>query len=172
MPSRSVKARRAPSRHCRDARVYGHTTTAMHEIEYISPIEYTLPPSLPSTPSPSGFHFQQLVHKDIMTSSVAATITSDYRMSGATELLVIGASGEVRGYTPTAPALNPAGGGGGEAPTKRRRQVAHAVDGDACLWHPRHGSMLHLIFLSMLTWEAKTASSTPTSSHNKPQLFL
>ena len=28
----------------RDARVYGHTTTAMHEIEYISPIEYTHPP--------------------------------------------------------------------------------------------------------------------------------
>ena len=40
-----VKTRHAPSRHCRDARVYGHTTTAMHEIEYISPIEYT-PPSL------------------------------------------------------------------------------------------------------------------------------
>ena len=28
----SVKTRRAPSRHCRDARVYGHTTTAMHEM--------------------------------------------------------------------------------------------------------------------------------------------
>ena len=26
----SVKTLRAPSRHCRDARVYGHTTTAMH----------------------------------------------------------------------------------------------------------------------------------------------
>ena len=26
----SVKARRAPFRYCRDARVYGHTTTAMH----------------------------------------------------------------------------------------------------------------------------------------------
>ena len=24
--------------------VYGHTTTAMHDIEYISPIEYTSPP--------------------------------------------------------------------------------------------------------------------------------
>ena len=29
----SVKTRRAPSRHCRDARVYGHTTTAMHDNE-------------------------------------------------------------------------------------------------------------------------------------------
>ena len=26
-----------PSRHCRDARVYGHTTTAMHDIEYTPP---------------------------------------------------------------------------------------------------------------------------------------
>ena len=33
-----------PPRHCRDARVYGHTTTATHEIEYLSPIEYTPPP--------------------------------------------------------------------------------------------------------------------------------
>ena len=30
-----------PSRHCGDARVYGHATTAMHDIEYT-------PPSLPS----------------------------------------------------------------------------------------------------------------------------
>ena len=28
----SVKTRHAPSRHCRDARVYGHTTTAMHDM--------------------------------------------------------------------------------------------------------------------------------------------
>ena len=28
----SVKTRHAPSRHCRDARVYGHTTTAMHDV--------------------------------------------------------------------------------------------------------------------------------------------
>ena len=27
-----VKTRRASSRHCRDARVYGHTATAMHDI--------------------------------------------------------------------------------------------------------------------------------------------
>ena len=30
----SVKTRLAPSRHCRDARVYGRTTTAMHDNEY------------------------------------------------------------------------------------------------------------------------------------------
>ena len=28
----SVKTRRAPSRHCRDGRVYGHTTAAMHDM--------------------------------------------------------------------------------------------------------------------------------------------
>ena len=32
----SVKTRHAPSRHCRDARVDGHTTTVMHDIEYVS----------------------------------------------------------------------------------------------------------------------------------------
>ena len=41
----SPTSRHVQSRHCRDARVYGYTTTAMHEIEYISPIEYTHPPS-------------------------------------------------------------------------------------------------------------------------------
>ena len=35
MPAWSVKSRRAPSRHCRDARVYGHTTTVMHHNEYM-----------------------------------------------------------------------------------------------------------------------------------------
>ena len=33
----SVKPRRASSRHCRDARFYGHTTTAMHDNEYTPP---------------------------------------------------------------------------------------------------------------------------------------
>ena len=32
-----VKARRAPSRHSRDARAYGHTTTAMHKLSTPSP---------------------------------------------------------------------------------------------------------------------------------------
>ena len=40
----SMKTRHAPFRHCSDARVYGHTTTSMHEIGYIAPIEYTPPP--------------------------------------------------------------------------------------------------------------------------------
>ena len=44
MSAWSVKTRRAPSWHCRDARVYGHATTPIHEIEYISPIENTPPP--------------------------------------------------------------------------------------------------------------------------------
>ena len=34
MSAWSVKTRRALSRHCRDARVYSHTTTAMHGNEY------------------------------------------------------------------------------------------------------------------------------------------
>ena len=32
MPVWSVKTRRAPSRHCRDARIYDHITTAMHDM--------------------------------------------------------------------------------------------------------------------------------------------
>ena len=32
MSAWSVKTRRSPSRHCRDARVYGHTATTMHDI--------------------------------------------------------------------------------------------------------------------------------------------
>ena len=34
MPAWPEKTRRAPSRHCRVARVYGHTATAGHAIEY------------------------------------------------------------------------------------------------------------------------------------------
>ena len=41
MSASSVKTRRAPSQHCRDAWVHGHTTTAMHDNEY--------PPHLPPT---------------------------------------------------------------------------------------------------------------------------
>ena len=37
MSAWSVKTRRAPSRQCRDVRVYGHTTTAMHSNEYPPP---------------------------------------------------------------------------------------------------------------------------------------
>ena len=39
----SVKARCAPSRYSRDARVYGHTTTAMHDIGYAPPPWAPLP---------------------------------------------------------------------------------------------------------------------------------
>ena len=41
-----VKTRRAPSRHSRDARVYGHMTTAMHKLSTSSPP----PPWHPSKP--------------------------------------------------------------------------------------------------------------------------
>ena len=37
MSAWSVKTRRAPSRHRRDARVYGHTTTVVHDNEYAPP---------------------------------------------------------------------------------------------------------------------------------------
>ena len=37
MSAWSVKTRRAPSRHCRDSRVYGHTTTAMHDMSIYTP---------------------------------------------------------------------------------------------------------------------------------------
>ena len=60
-------------------------------------------------PSFSHVPFQrrpQLVYKDMLTAPVAAIISADYRMGGTLELLVIGASGEVRGYVPTAPALD------------------------------------------------------------------
>ena len=37
MSAWSVKTRRAPSRHCSDARVYGYTTAAAHDNEYPPP---------------------------------------------------------------------------------------------------------------------------------------
>ena len=39
-----MKTRRAPSRHRKDARVHGHTTTAKHDIEYTPPS--ALPPKV------------------------------------------------------------------------------------------------------------------------------
>ena len=39
----SVKTRRAPSRRCRDARVYGHTTTGMHDNEALPNLTRTTP---------------------------------------------------------------------------------------------------------------------------------
>ena len=43
IPAAVSPPRPPTSRHCRAARVYDHTTTAMHEIECISPIDYTPP---------------------------------------------------------------------------------------------------------------------------------
>ena len=40
MPTWLVKTRRAPSRQSRDARVYGHTTTAMHKLNTPPPPPY------------------------------------------------------------------------------------------------------------------------------------
>ncbi|CAM9237290.1 unnamed protein product [Ectocarpus sp. 6 AP-2014] len=48
-------------------------------------------------------NINQLVYKDTMASPIAAIVVADYRMSGADELLVVGTSGEVRGYIPTVP---------------------------------------------------------------------
>ena len=43
-----MQTRRAPSRHCtgRDARVYGHTATAMHDGEYTPPTRDTISAAL------------------------------------------------------------------------------------------------------------------------------
>ena len=49
MSSWSMKTLRAPSRHCRDARGYGHTTKGMHDIEYTPPSR-SPPPLEPSPP--------------------------------------------------------------------------------------------------------------------------
>ena len=46
LSSWSVKTRRVPSRHCRDAMVYGPTTTPMHDNEYPPP-RHPPPPFLP-----------------------------------------------------------------------------------------------------------------------------
>ena len=48
MSAWSLEARRAPPRHCRCARVYGHTTTAMHDNEYTTP---TTTPTLTTPPT-------------------------------------------------------------------------------------------------------------------------
>ena len=38
MSAWSVETRRAPSRHCKDARVYGHTATVMHDMSIAPPL--------------------------------------------------------------------------------------------------------------------------------------
>ena len=52
MSAWSVKTRCAPSRHCKDARVYGHTTTtAMHDNEYPLPPWVGFPSSAARQPT-------------------------------------------------------------------------------------------------------------------------
>ena len=46
IPAWSVSTRRAPSRHCKDATVYGHTTAATHDNEY-TPLHSPLYPPTP-----------------------------------------------------------------------------------------------------------------------------
>ena len=53
MPAWSMKYQRAPSRHCSDVRVYGHTTSAMHDT--------SIPPSFWLWLQDYG-HARQLVH--------------------------------------------------------------------------------------------------------------
>ena len=53
-----VKTRRAPSQHSRDARVYGHTTTAMHKLSTPPPCPpLPFPPCPLSLPVPLSFLF-------------------------------------------------------------------------------------------------------------------
>ncbi|CAM9691118.1 unnamed protein product, partial [Laminaria digitata] len=55
MPAWWVKTRRAPSRHCRDSRVFGHTTTAVHDNEYTPPpLQVENSASAPIRPIPNG----------------------------------------------------------------------------------------------------------------------
>lgn len=58
-----------------------------------------------------------------MTSAISAAVVADYRMSGTAELLVVSASGEVRGYIPTPPSSGLAGGLEPLSTNKRKQQV-------------------------------------------------
>ena len=58
-----------------------------------------------------------------MTSAISAAVVADYRLSGTTVLLVVSASGEVRGYIPTPPSSGLAGGLGPFSTRKRKQQV-------------------------------------------------
>eukprot|EP00752_Nemacystus_decipiens_P014985 g13343.t1 len=66
----------------------------------------------------------ELIYKDTMNSAVSAAVVADYRMSGTTELLVVSASGEVRGYCPTPPSSALAGSLEPLSPNKRKQQAA------------------------------------------------
>lgn len=72
-----------------------------------------------------------------MTSAISATVVADYRMSGTAELLVVSASGEVRGYIPTPPS---SGLGGGLEPlsTNKRKQQVLTHHSGMCLVFEAH----------------------------------
>ena len=53
----SVTTRRAPSRRCRDTRVYGHTTTAVHDMSTPHPLS-SLPCTLPIVNIEPPFNFK------------------------------------------------------------------------------------------------------------------
>ena len=74
MSARSVKTRRAPSRHFRDARVYDHTTTAMHNNEHT--------PSLPSLTISSTFR-RRKVDQEVYAKTVMELIEDASRGPGA-----------------------------------------------------------------------------------------
>lgn len=75
----------------------------------------------------------QLVYKDKMDSPISAAVVADYRMSGAAELLVVSANGEVRGYIPTAPSSGLAGGSDPISTNKRKQQQVWVVDVSSCI---------------------------------------
>ncbi|CAM9166780.1 unnamed protein product, partial [Hapterophycus canaliculatus] len=89
----------------------------------ISPPHPRLPPRVPNDGNKC-----QLVYKDKMDSPISAAVVADYRMSGATELLVVSACGEVRGYIPTAPSSGLAGGVDPISTYKRKQQQSQAHD--------------------------------------------
>ena len=62
MSTWSVKCRRAPSRHCWDARVYGHTTTDMPDISTLHPHGV----GLCSRPSAGVRGFALLAHENVL----------------------------------------------------------------------------------------------------------
>ena len=73
MPAWSLKTRHAPSRHCRNARVYGHTTTAMHKLSTPSP--------LPSPPRTAAFVVSAPNLRQRAHSPLHHVLVPEYRLS-------------------------------------------------------------------------------------------
>ena len=83
MPAWSAKTRRAPSRRCRDARVYGHTTTAMRDLEYIPrpppppPPHSTLPHLWPAHHRHDQHHYpRSRLHQHTIVLTMTPTTTT------------------------------------------------------------------------------------------------